>query len=159
MGIVHSAAQEGTPLWFSPGARQLISRGAVWSTPNLSWVSNLHRQQWDARRWKRGEAGCQEEIWHDSMVQECKGYWVKWVPEPQCETSFSWQVLCRFSITISVCIPPHVLSLCNGKLIAGWLRAELAMCSVSPGAQLVLSAVAGARFLHALGLASPFRCP
>lgn len=64
-----------------------------------------------------------------------------------------------FSLTIPVCIPSHMLSLCSGKLMAGWLRAELATCLVSPGAQPVLYTVAGARFLHAFSLASPFRCP
>lgn len=153
MGFACSAAREAAPIWVSPGAGQPMSQGALWNMLNLSGILNLRRQQWDAGRRKRREAGCQElnlAQFNGSRVQGLLVQVGAW-------TSM-WNIGLLAGLIQVFCNNPCLYpSICSGRLAAGWLGAEFAMCLVSPGAQPVLYSMAGAGFLHAFSLASPFR--
>lgn len=107
----------------------------------------------DAGRRKRREAGCQElnlAQFNGSRVQGLLVQVGAW-------TSM-WNIGLLAGLIQVFCNNPCLYpSICSGRPTAGWLGAELAMSLVSPGAQPVLYSVAGAGFLHAFSLASPFR--
>lgn len=122
-------------------------------TAEFEWDIEPLQAAVDAGRRKRREAGCQElnlAQFNGSRVQGLLVQVGAW-------TSM-WNIGLLAGLIQVFCNNPCLYpSICSGRPTAGWLGAELAMSLVSPGAQPVLYSVAGAGFLHAFSLASPFR--